>query len=113
MTVPTGEQRDAGLDLQVKLVPGYEGSDGQIQFESIDISRINGRYGNLDISFQRTVRVADNAVVNELPPSCGSFPLFNTADHADNLPEHLQNKGGLFFPMYRKFNARFQSCVEY
>lgn len=56
----------------------------------------------LSISFQRTVRVADNNKVNDLPPSMGKFPIYDTADYKKTMPQHMSAKGGFFIPMYRK-----------
>ena len=58
---------------------------------------------SLDISFQRTVRVADIGKTNDLPPSLGSFPIYKTTDYEDKLPKHMAGKPGYFIPMYRKY----------
>ena len=57
---------------------------------------------DLDISFQRTIRVPDGRGDSELPPSMGTFPLYSVAHHKNKLPEEMALKGGLFFPMYRQ-----------
>lgn len=57
---------------------------------------------NLEISFQRTVRVPDNSMPNKLPPSLGRFPLFKVRDYAHRLPPETADKGGVFLPMYQK-----------
>jgi hypothetical protein len=54
------------------------------------------------ISFERTLRVPDNQVVNNLPPSLGQFPLFSVADYKDRMPGELARKGGVFLPMYQR-----------
>lgn len=54
------------------------------------------------ISFQRTIRVPDNASLNELPPGLGSFPLHKVQDYATRLPDAMVSKGGVFFPMHQK-----------
>jgi hypothetical protein len=56
----------------------------------------------LDISFQRTVRVADNGTMNSLPPSLGSFPIYSTAEYAHTLPGSFAETDGFFISMYRK-----------
>ena len=56
----------------------------------------------LSISFQRTVRVADNGETNDLPPSLGTFPIYETESYEDKLPKHMAGKPGYFIPMYRK-----------
>lgn len=80
--------------------PSYEGSDTKIS-----VSRPTNRHPysrDLEISFQRTVRVADNNKVNNLPPSLGKFPIYDTADFKQTLPPHMIAKGGYFIPMYRE-----------
>jgi len=57
---------------------------------------------DLWVSFQRTVRVSDNNSTNNLPPSLGQFPIFNTSDHKNTLPPSMAAKGGYFLPMHRK-----------
>ena len=56
----------------------------------------------LTVSFQRTVRVADNGEENALPPSLGSFPIYCTADLKSKLPLDMAVKSGYMIPMYRK-----------
>lgn len=56
----------------------------------------------LKISFQRTVRVADNGKTSNLPAGFGKFPLKEIENYAHNLPNHMVRKGGFFFPMYSK-----------
>jgi hypothetical protein len=57
---------------------------------------------SLSISFQRTVRISDGTGVNQLPPSLGNFPLFETSEYTDTLPAGVGASGGFLFPMYRK-----------
>ncbi len=62
----------------------------------------------LKIQFYRTVRVPDvQNGASELPPSLGHFPLFSVPAYAEKLPKAMAAKGGVFFPMYRKW----LSCV--
>lgn len=61
----------------------------------------------LQVSFQRTVRVPDGKGDSELPPGMGSFPLYSVANYKDKLPNAMATKGGLFFPMYRKYTPKF------
>lgn len=53
------------------------------------------------ISFERTLRVPDNQIVNNLPPSLGQFPLFSVADY-ETMPAEMAKKGGVFLPMYQR-----------
>lgn len=55
----------------------------------------------LSISFQRTVRVADNGATNSLPPGLGDFPIYETKHYEERLPKAMAGKGGYFIPMYR------------
>ncbi|KAH8656161.1 hypothetical protein BGZ60DRAFT_435262 [Tricladium varicosporioides] len=57
---------------------------------------------DVEISFQRTVKVPDDHNSSKLPPSFGKFPLYPIKDHAAKLPPGMVAKGGLFFPMYQK-----------
>jgi len=61
-----------------------------------------GTNGAATISFERTLRVPDNQVVNNLPPSLGQFPLFSVADYKHRMPEGMARKGGIFLPMYQR-----------
>ncbi|KAI1769829.1 hypothetical protein F4818DRAFT_310234 [Hypoxylon cercidicola] len=55
----------------------------------------------LSITFQRTIRVPDNAGTSQLPPGLGRFPLFKVRDYASRLPPEMTAKGGVFLPMYQ------------
>jgi hypothetical protein len=55
-----------------------------------------------EISFHRTVRVPDGETASALPPSLGTFPLYNVKDFLGKLPYEMGAKGGLFMPMYRQ-----------
>jgi hypothetical protein len=57
---------------------------------------------DLQISFQRTLRMPDNENSHKLPPTLGRFSLFDTEEYAKNLTPSMAQKGGVFFPMYRK-----------
>ena len=58
---------------------------------------------DLWISFERTVRVSDNGSENDLPPSLGHFPIFDTSNYEKTLPSPMAAKGGYFLPMHRMF----------
>ncbi len=58
----------------------------------------------LEISFQRTIRVPDGKGDSELPPGMGTFPLYSVENYADKLPGDMAAKGGIFLPMYRTFS---------
>lgn len=56
----------------------------------------------MSIILHRTIRVPDNYSTNSLPPSHGGFPLYRVRDYRDRMPHDIVQKGGLFFPMYRR-----------
>lgn len=84
--------------LDVKL-----GSKSDARHINIDRSVKGFEHQDLKISFQRTVRVSDNADVNNLPPGLGAFPLHAVADYKAIMPKAMLSRGGFFFPMYRKY----------
>ena len=89
-----------GLDLKCSLVSSSYLRKAK---DTISIKRDDGGEP-LQMSFQRTIRVLDNQVASELPPSLGTFPLYPTALYQEKMPSQMAAKGGLFFPMYRKFS---------
>ena len=58
---------------------------------------------DLKISFRRTIRVPDNHQASELPPDLGAFPLKSVNKHMGKMCASMAAKGGLFFPMHRKW----------
>lgn len=44
----------------------------------------------------------DDNRLHSLPASVGTFPLYNTEDYTDRLPENILEKGGLFLPMWQR-----------
>ncbi|KAJ5377689.1 uncharacterized protein N7496_005098 [Penicillium cataractarum] len=56
----------------------------------------------LQLVFHRTVRMPDDDRLHSLPGSVGNFPLYNTEDYTDRLPENILEKGGLFLPMWQR-----------
>jgi hypothetical protein len=82
--------------VQLGRPDGETHSFGTIEVEAPDDA------GHLEISFQRTIRVSDNANVSNLPPDLGDFPLYSVADYTDKLPADVSAKGGFFFPMYQR-----------
>lgn len=69
--------------------------------DSIRMRPLQGHSG-INITFKRTVRVADNNRANYLPPFLGNFPLYKVKDYTKKLPAAMAAKGGVFLPMYRK-----------
>lgn len=61
---------------------------------------------NLRITFHRTVRVPDNHQTSFLPPDLGTFQLKKVGQYENKLRPEMVAKGGLFFPMYRKWSVQ-------
>jgi hypothetical protein len=81
--------KDKGVEIddtvpETKIIPGGVSIGGAI------------------ITFQRTLRVADNENEHALPPSLGTFEIYNTGDFADKLPKEVTDKGGVFMAMYQR-----------
>jgi len=73
----------------------------ELQLTGINIHRKDlSSAGSLQVSFVRTVRVSDNNTTNNLPPSLGNFPIFESSRYT-KLPVAMKAKGGYFFPMHR------------
>jgi hypothetical protein len=68
----------------------------------LNISDNTVHVDDLKISFHRTVRVPDSDTLSALPPSYGTFPLYEVKNHLEKLPYDMSSKGGLLMPMYRK-----------
>ncbi len=56
---------------------------------------------NLQIEFQRTLRIPDDGKTYPLPPGLGRFPLRHVDDHAGNIPAGWLEHGGVMLPMYQ------------
>ncbi|KAF2021493.1 hypothetical protein BU24DRAFT_417132 [Aaosphaeria arxii CBS 175.79] len=54
------------------------------------------------ISFQRTTRMPDDNKLHQLPPSLGTFDLFNISAYEDRIPKKIRDVGGVFFPMWQR-----------
>lgn len=57
--------------------------------------------GLVDISFQRTLRVAESGV-NALPPGLGMFPLRSVNSLGENARPAMLERGGVLLPMYQR-----------
>ncbi|CAK7206831.1 hypothetical protein SEUCBS139899_009637 [Sporothrix eucalyptigena] len=62
-----------------------------------------GRKGDpqLVVSFQRTIRIPEDAKSYDLPPGLGRLPLFNLFPFSAKLPPEIVAQGGLFMPLYQ------------
>ena len=58
--------------------------------------------GDLQITFQRTLRIPDDGKTYPLPPGLGAFPVRRVDDYADRVPADWLEKGGVFLPMYQR-----------
>jgi hypothetical protein len=76
--------------------------------KAADFIRTRTPDGFLDISFRRTIRVADNEGATYLPPDLGPFPIHPVAKF-DRLPTAVKEKGGLFLPIHGEYYA---ACRE-
>jgi hypothetical protein len=56
---------------------------------------------NLQIEFQRTLRIPDDDKTYPLPPGLGRFPLRHVDDHATRIPAGWLEHGGVMLPMYQ------------
>jgi len=56
---------------------------------------------NLNIEFQRTLRIPDDGRDHFLPPGLGRFPLRHVDDYANNVPAAWIRHGGVMMPMYQ------------
>ena len=55
----------------------------------------------LEIVFQRTLRIPDDARSYPLPPGLGAFPLRHVDDFAARVPDDWRAHGGVMLPMYQ------------
>lgn len=60
------------------------------------------RLGDINIDFQRTLRIPDDGKRYPLPPGLGRFPLRRVEDYADRVPAEWRKHGGVFLPMYQR-----------
>lgn len=92
-------------ELKVNLAIPF-GAKAPGSHRTIRVSRLCcGELRTLDISLQRTIRVPDNTKAYQLPPSIGSFPIYNVRDFTSKLPPPLVEKGSLFIPIYRTWKS--------
>lgn len=67
---------------------------------------VSKRMGNchsseVDISFEKTLRVPDDGMTYPLPPGLGSFPIENVTHHAQRIPPSWSEVGGIMIPMHQ------------
>lgn len=56
---------------------------------------------HVQLEFQRTLRIPDDAKVHALPAGLGRFPLRHVEDFANALDETTLRRGGVMMPMHR------------
>lgn len=92
------ENKPNKLDVKLDLTSYYGGCQ-----DTVIVDRKTPYVdSSLSISFQRTIRVADNGKENDLPPNLGMFPLYESKQFAASLPLDTVAQGGYFFPMHRE-----------
>ena len=64
-----------------------------------DNAGIDESMAELDISFQRTLRIPDDGKTYPLPAGAGQFPICTIDDFA--VPEEWSKRGGVMMPMYQ------------
>ena len=60
------------------------------------------RIGDLEVTFERTLRIPDDGNTYPLPPGLGAFPIRKVEDYAERVPQSWREKGGVFIPMYQR-----------
>ncbi len=59
-------------------------------------------FGELSITFQRTLRIPDDGRAYPLPPGLGALPVRKVSDYADTVPREWLDKGGVFLPLFQR-----------
>lgn len=108
--------------LEVNIDESIDSFNKNLNWTSLSVTvegnalRINGcsrKYdGGLDIHFIRTLRLPDDGKGYSLPGGFGPFPILNTVQFLDKLPETMVSKGGIFFPMLQR-EALWMSFQNY
>lgn len=68
----------------------------------IQLSNDTLHLGDIQVDFQRTLRIPDDGKRYPLPPGLGRFPIRRVADYADRVPVEWTQHGGVFLPMYQR-----------
>ena len=76
-------------------------------------TRIYESMAELDISFQRTLRIPDDGKTYPLPAGAGQFPLCTIDDFPDTAPEEWLKRGGVMMPMYQSEALWIDFCAGY
>ena len=60
--------------------------------------------GDVEVSFERTLRIPDDGAEYPLPPSLGSFDIVKVQDYEDSegMPPEWKKRKGVIVPMWQK-----------
>ncbi|KAJ6588398.1 hypothetical protein B0H19DRAFT_1248064 [Mycena capillaripes] len=72
------------------------------KYEYVECNNFNITVGPAQFTFNRTLRVPDDAENYALPPGLGTFPLAKAQDYASTLPEHIKKRGGYVIPLFQR-----------
>jgi hypothetical protein len=82
------------------------------------VDRGRDSIANLQIEFQRTLRIPDDGKIYPLPAGFGRFPLRHVDDYKDTIPAPWIERGGVLMPMYQSealwinFRTRYPFAVK-
>ena len=77
------------------------------------IDRRRTSIGNLEIEFQRTLRIPDDGKIYPLPAGFGRFPLQHVDDYKDTVPAPWTERGGVLMPMYQSEALWIRFTTDY
>ncbi|KAH8818840.1 hypothetical protein DL96DRAFT_1431116, partial [Flagelloscypha sp. PMI_526] len=58
--------------------------------------------GAATFSFNRTLRVPDDATSYALPAGLGTFPLLKAQDYPNSIPDYISQRGGYIMPLFQR-----------
>jgi len=77
------------------------------------IDRRSTSIGNLEIEFQRTLRIPDDGKIYPLPAGFGRFPLRQVDDYTEIVPAPWIERGGVLMPMYQSEALWIRFSTDY
>jgi hypothetical protein len=99
---PSARDRENLRRLVQELPPGR--IEHAFQREVRSLAGLDSEWnkpGELEIDFQRTLRIPDDGRDYFLPPGLGRFPLRHVDDYANRVPPPWMDRGGVLMPMYQ------------
>ena len=93
----TPEQQDSAR----ASVVGWSAGRVAEMYRDVVIKSVNNRAPNLEVCFQRTLRIPDDGRDYPLPAGLGTFPLRPMSFVSRSLPDAWLRSGGVIMPMYR------------